>query len=171
MAHILRHLFAIILLPVMVTVIVPSVIIVKTAGFKAFWQLPASLNSGVHAVGFACCALGVFLVVRTVSLFALAGKGTLAPWDPPQKLVVRGVYQYVRNPMVTGVFLLLLGEALLFSSPLLLGWCLIFLVPNLLYIPFVEERGLERRFGDAYRAYKRYVPRWIPRIKPWTPPE
>lgn len=169
--HLARHLCAIFLLPVAVTLIVPGIIVLKTADLNAFWQFPPHVEDGAHLVGFVCCCLGVCLVVRTVSLFAATGKGTLAPWDPPQKLVVGGVYQHVRNPMVSGIFFVLLGEALLLGSFFLLIWCLLFLLPNFIYIPLIEERGLERRFGEAYKAYKRNVPRWIPRIKPWAPPE
>src|SRR5215470_14577043 len=89
---------------------------------------------------------------------------------PTQKLVVRGVYRFVRNPMISGVLSILLGEAALFASPALLWWFVVAAAVNIVYIPLSEERGLERRFGDDYLAYKRNVPRWIPRLKPWIPP-
>jgi protein-S-isoprenylcysteine O-methyltransferase Ste14 len=95
-----------------------------------------------------------------------------APWDPTQKLVVHGVYRHVRNPMITGVCSLLLGEAILFGSLPLLAWFLAVVVANLIYMPLFEEPGLDRRFGDDYRLYKHHVPRWIPRLTPWQgPPE
>jgi protein-S-isoprenylcysteine O-methyltransferase Ste14 len=121
-------------------------------------------------VGIALIGLGCILVVKTVSLFVSQGQGTLAPWDPTQKLVVRGVYRYVRNPMISGVLGILLGEAICLGSIPLLYWSIAFLVINLIYMPLVEERGLERRFGEAYAHYRRNVPRWIPRLKPWTFP-
>ena len=98
------------------------------------------------------------------------GEGTLAPWDETRRLVVRGVYRHVRNPMITGVLCLLLGEASLLGSLPLLGWFALFLLANALYIPLAEERGLERRFGEEYLLYKRNVPRWIPRVRPWNSP-
>jgi protein-S-isoprenylcysteine O-methyltransferase Ste14 len=81
--------------------------------------------------------------------------------------VVRGVYRYVRNPMITGVHLVLLGEALITASLPLFGLFLIGGVINAVYIPLVEERGLVKRFGDEYLIYKRNVPRWVPRLTPW----
>jgi protein-S-isoprenylcysteine O-methyltransferase Ste14 len=81
--------------------------------------------------------------------------------------VVRGVYRHVRNPMISGVLFVLLGEALLTASRPLFGWFLSFALINAIYIPLLEEPGLVHRFGDGYRIYKRHVPRWIPRLTPW----
>ena len=72
--------------------------------------------------------------------------------------------------MISGVLSILLGEAALFASPALLSWFVAAAAVDIVYIPLSEERGLERRFGDDYLAYKRNVPRWIPRLKPWIPP-
>ncbi len=71
--------------------------------------------------------------------------------------------------MITGVFGALLGETLLVGSTSLLHWFLAFVLINLPYIPLLEEPGLERRFGEAYRLYRRNVPRWLLRLRPWTP--
>jgi protein-S-isoprenylcysteine O-methyltransferase Ste14 len=80
---------------------------------------------------------------------------------------VRGVYRHVRNPMISGVAFILLGELLASGSLRLLIWFLLFALANLIYIPLVEEPGLEHRFGQAYRVYKQHVPRWLPRLRPW----
>jgi protein-S-isoprenylcysteine O-methyltransferase Ste14 len=112
---------------------------------------------------------GFGLAVWTVRLFLKFGDGTPAPWDPPQKLVIRGPYRYVRNPMIAGVLLMLLAEAMLLRSWPIVIWMGIFFAGNAIYFPLVEERGLEKRFGDPYRSYKKNVPRWIPRVHPWTP--
>lgn len=80
---------------------------------------------------------------------------------------MRGVYRHVRNPMMLGVFCILLGEAILFGSPWLLGWFGIFVAVNMIVIPLAEEPGLAKRFGDDYVRYKQNVPRWIPRLTPW----
>jgi protein-S-isoprenylcysteine O-methyltransferase Ste14 len=74
---------------------------------------------------------------------------------------------HVRNPMLTGVFCILLGEAVFFGSLPLLGWFATVVLVNVIYIPLVEEPGLAQRFGDDYLRYKDSVPRWIPRLKPW----
>jgi len=101
--------------------------------------------------------------------FATEGQGTLAPWDPPRALVVRGPYRYVRNPMISGVLLVLLGESLVLHSAAHALWTLCFLGLNLLYIPLIEEPQLARRFGASYQEYCRHVPRVVPRLRPWTP--
>ncbi|MDH3852581.1 MAG: isoprenylcysteine carboxylmethyltransferase family protein, partial [Deltaproteobacteria bacterium] len=95
------------------------------------------------------------------------GKGTPAPWDPPKRLVIRGPYRHVRNPMITGALLVLLAEATLFQSLPIAIWMTVFFIGNAIYFPFIEEKGLEKRFGDEYRNYKANVPRWLPRIRPW----
>ena len=97
----------------------------------------------------------------------MEGKGTLAPWDPPRRLVVRGPYAYVRNPMISGVVFVLFGEALLLLSRPHLEWALLFLLINAVYIPLLEEPLLRERFGDEYREYSRHVPRLMPRLTPW----
>jgi len=106
-------------------------------------------------------------MVATIRLFVTVGQGTLAPWNPTQRLVIRGVYRHVRSPMIAGVFFVLLGEAVLAVSLALLGWFVAFVVLNAVYIPLAEEPGLMKRFGEDYPAYKQNVPRWVPRLTPW----
>ena len=117
--------------------------------------------------GAALIATGLALMHRTISLFARAGEGTLAPWDPTRRLVVRGPYGYVRNPMITGVLCILLGETALFGSIGILVWAVLFVAINAVWFPLVEEPGLRQRFGEEYETYRRQVPRWIPRRTPW----
>ena len=164
--RILRHLRAIGPLPFMATVIVPGLIVYFTDVHPG-WELPTALKFAPFLIAGALIAPGLGLFVWTVTLFDRAGEGTLAPWDPTQRLVVLGPYRHVRNPMISGVLSVLLGEAALFGSPALLGWAALFWIANGLYIPRFEEPGLERRFGEDYRLYKRHVPRWIPRLRPW----
>ena len=110
---------------------------------------------------------GVILMVATIRLFMTVGKGTLAPWEPPLRLVVRGVFRHVRNPMMSGALIVLLGEAMLTASLPLLCWFAFAGFVHAIYIPSSEERGLVRRFGDDYLAYRRHVPRRVPRPTPW----
>jgi protein-S-isoprenylcysteine O-methyltransferase Ste14 len=107
-------------------------------------------------------------MVATNRLFATIGQGTLAPWNPTAHLVVEGIYRHVRNPMITGVFAILLGESLLAASRPLFFWFLIFLTINMIFIPLFEEPDLLKRFGPDYDEYRRHVPRWIPRLSPWS---
>jgi protein-S-isoprenylcysteine O-methyltransferase Ste14 len=157
------------LLPIIVAGLVPGLILFH-GGAKPGWRQPFPWNWLLPAFGLLLAGCGLALLVWTVSAFARIGRGTLAPWDPPQRLVVRGVYRHMRNPMISGVFAILLGEALVFSSRSEFFWFLFAVLTNLIYIPLSEERGLAKRFGEAYLEYKRNVPRWIPRLHPWSPP-
>lgn len=113
-------------------------------------------------------ASGFALAVWTVRLFRTFGEGTPAPWAPPKRLVLRGPYRHVRNPMITSVLLMLGAESLFFGSWHLAGWMIVFFLGNAIYFPLVEEPALERRFGDSYRRYKAHVPRWMPSWRPWN---
>ena len=99
----LRHLLAIGLLPFVVTVVVPASIIRTSTTLNAGWNLPSPLGLLPTLLGCVVIGLGVLLVYKTISLFVTVGDGTLAPWNPPRRLVVRGPYCYVRNPMMDGV--------------------------------------------------------------------
>ena len=107
---------------------------------------------------------GAGLAGWCVNLFNKEGRGTPLPLDPPKQFVATGPYRFVRNPMMLGVFLVLLGEAALYSSRIVLFYsgCLVMLA--VLFVRCIEEPGLERRFGAAYTTYKTQVPRWIPRF-------
>jgi protein-S-isoprenylcysteine O-methyltransferase Ste14 len=106
--------------------------------------------------------LGLLVYARCVWEFALRGRGIPAPLDHPKRLVVTGLYRYVRNPMYVGVLLVLLGEALLFQSWSLL-WYLVgfFLVIHATVLVY-EEPNLRSKFGDSYAAYSAAVARWLP---------
>ena len=158
---------AIIFLPGVVTIIIPGVVILVTRSARLGWALGSPLACMPIALGCNLICLGFVLMIMTTTLFAGTGKGTLAPWDPTEKLVTHGIYRRVRNPMISGVFCVLLGEALVLGSIPLLVWFLGFLLGNLIYIPVMEERKLERRFGEEYVRYKREVPRWIPSFRAW----
>ena len=152
----------------MVAVVIPATILLFT-GPDTFdlWQSFPATRVGLPILGCAFLCLGLVLMVATIRLFVTVGKGTLAPWNPTQRLVVQGVYRHVRNPMISGVFFILLGEAILAASLPLFIWFAAFVLGNAVYIPLAEEPGLVKRFGDDYLAYQRNVPRWIPRLWPW----
>src|SRR5262245_32256658 len=163
-----KHLRAILLLPGMVLLVIPGTILWR-GGFDTLglWQSAPMTRLVLPFIGIICVGLGLVLMVATIRLFGTVGRGTLAPWDPPQRLVVRGVYRHVRNPMISGVLFVLLGESLLTASRPLFGWFFIFGIISPIAIPLLEEPGLVHRFGDEYRTYKRNVPRWVPRLTPW----
>lgn len=153
----------------MTTVAIPIVLTLITGAIEVGWGLPMPVAVLPVVVGAAFVAAGLSLMFRTISLFAAIGRGTLAPWDPTSKLVVLGPYRHVRNPMISGVMMVMLGETAILGSLPMLGWFAIFSTLNLVFIPTIEEPRLTRQFGDEYATYRQNVPRWIPRLRPWNP--
>jgi protein-S-isoprenylcysteine O-methyltransferase Ste14 len=163
----LRHLLSILLLPFVVVLIIPRWLLRASSSSDTRWidgTVTASLS---HLSGIVLFLAGFGLFAWCVSLFARVGQGTLAPWDPTRRLVAVGPYRYVRNPMISGVLTMLAGEALFFGSRVIAIWAATFMAINQVYFMLLEEPGLERRFGTAYREYKLSVPRWIPRATAW----
>src|SRR6266516_6070755 len=116
----------------------------------------------VPVVGLVAAALGLALALWCVLTFALVGRGTPAPFDPPRRLVVRGPYRFVRNPMYIGAGLALAGAALFYRSWPLVGYTVLFLSITHLFVRLYEEPTLRRLFGVEYDAYCRRVKRWWP---------
>jgi protein-S-isoprenylcysteine O-methyltransferase Ste14 len=156
----LKHLRDIIILPFSMTCIVPVLIHNPSEHF-----IPNKL--AVKVGGLILALSGFLLFLYTVFLFNRYGKGTLAPWSNKVKLVVSGPYRYCRNPMITGVWTILVGESLFFHSTSILIWSFAFFLINTVYFILIEEPALSEQFGSAYKEYKRHVPRWIPRPTPY----
>ncbi len=165
----LEFIKAVVILPGTVLVFVPAWILRLTAG-SSMAMAPAEFAGVRFWIGFVAGVVGLVLVVWTARLFLTVGEGTPAPWAPPSRLVVLGPYRYVRNPMIKGVFRILLAEALLLGSWPIAGWMLVFFLVHTIYLTRFEEPALERRFGEDYRRYKANVPRWVPRVPPWNLP-
>src|SRR5678816_518157 len=106
---------------------------------------------------------GVAVITWCFIDFIRRGRGTPAPYDPPRRLVVAGLYRHVRNPQYIGVVLVVLGEALFFGSFVLLGYVAFFMVGYHLFVRFYEEPTLTRLFGEDYTRYCAAVPRWVPK--------
>jgi protein-S-isoprenylcysteine O-methyltransferase Ste14 len=113
-------------------------------------------------VGIGAAALGAVLALACIFTFAFVGKGTPAPFDPPRRLVVRGPYTIMRNPMYLGAGLALAGAALVYQSWLLAAYAGLFLVAMHLFVVAYEEPTLRQTFGSDYDAYCRRVNRWLP---------
>lgn len=156
----IKHLRDVILLPFMVTVVIPYLI------YNENQVLPD--NTGTKILGLLFLSAGLILFFYTVFLFRVYGKGTLAPWTPTQTLIIRGPYKYCRNPMITGVFFILIGECFLLRSANMLIWTFAFFLINTFYFILKEEPDLYKRFGEEYKKYKKNVPRWIPRVRPYV---
>jgi protein-S-isoprenylcysteine O-methyltransferase Ste14 len=120
-------------------------------------------------VGALMIAAGLPVLLDSVARFAIQGLGTPVIVAPPQRLVITGLYRYVRNPMHTAVSSLIIGQALLFASPRLLAYGLIVWLAFFTFVLLYEEPNLRRKFGDDYAQYRARVPRWIPRLKPIAP--
>jgi protein-S-isoprenylcysteine O-methyltransferase Ste14 len=114
-------------------------------------------------VGMIITAAGAAIALSCMFTFAFVGRGTPAPFDPPRRLVIRGPYRFVRNPMYVGAILALLGVALFYGSLSILIYAGVFFLATLLFVVFYEEPTLRRTFGSDYETYCRRVSRWWPK--------
>tara|TARA_B100000686_G_C16793430_1_gene980417 strand:- start:2738 stop:3238 length:501 start_codon:yes stop_codon:yes gene_type:complete len=151
---------AFIIFPLNVMGTIPVVILLSTRkGIEMEWS---SVTTGCLLI-----VIGILGVYHTVSLFTDYGDGTPAPFNPPRNFVALGLYRCVRNPMIIGVMLILLGQSIAFRSLPLFCWFLFFTAANLIYIPLIEEPHLKEKFGGIYKVYLDQTPRWIPRYASW----
>ncbi|MGH9936199.1 MAG: methyltransferase family protein [Blastocatellia bacterium] len=146
-----------IIVPGAVTALIPYLLLSRNPSsfahigpFQLFGLIPMTIGAAIYF----WCAWD----------FASTGKGTPAPIDPPKRLVARGLYRFVRNPMYVGVLLALLGEAWLFSSWALVIYAAIVITWQHLFVVFYEEPALKRKFGESYSDYLARTPRWIPNL-------
>lgn len=145
-----------ILMPGMVGGMIPWLLVQGAQG-----QMPPAPS--VWMVGLLPILLGAGLYLWCAGAFAFIGKGTPAPIDAPKVLVVQGPYRWVRNPMYVAVLSVILGQAILFRSALLVGYALLFWLVVHAFVVLVEEPALQSQFRGSYDSYLRSVPRWIPR--------
>ena len=162
---VLCHLLSIAVLPFVVITIVPRWLAVHYG--IGFVPPSGTVDTLAVTVGALSFVGGAVLAGSSVLMFFLHGDGTLAPWDPPKNFVAVGPYRYVRNPMITGVFLVLCAQALVLRSEVHAAWTAFFALLNVAFIPIVEEPGLRARFGESYAAYCQHVHRFVPRVRPY----
>ena len=148
-----KAVFAFLALPGTVAFIVPLTVFLPPA--------PVSLDR----LGIVLLLLGVTLLLSTVREFYVAGRGTLAPWSPPDELVTTGLYSFSRNPMYVAVVLVLLGWAAVFHSGPLLVYALAVAAAFHLRVVFGEEPWLRKTHGSSWSRYAARVPRWIGRLR------
>lgn len=163
----MRVILSILLLPFMVVFVVPAWLLTAFAASDHRWAGGALLVWLPRLAGGMISLAGCALFGWCVSLFARVGQGTLAPWDPTRKLVAVGPYRHVRNPMISGVAMMLFGQALFWGSWVVGAWACLFVAVNQGYFISSEEPGLLKRFREDYQRYRAHVPRWVPRLKPW----
>ena len=149
----LRSILFFIFAPGMVAGVIPLALL-RTgpkvdAGLLAFSALPLWV-------------MGIAVLFGCFWDFLVKGRGTPAPTDPPKELVVSGAYKYVRNPMYAGVLMAVIGHFLWFGYWWILAYAVALFVIFTLFVMFYEEPHLKSVFGDAYIAYQKEVPRWLP---------
>jgi len=141
--------------PGMVTGLVPWLI----TGWRQGSTQPAALVvAGAVVTGAGCVVL-----LQAFGRFVLEGVGTPAPPAPTERLVVGGLYRYVRNPMYLALQAVIIGQVLLLDRPLLLCYAAVVAAATIAFTRFYEEPALARRYGEQYAAYRQAVPGWLPR--------
>jgi protein-S-isoprenylcysteine O-methyltransferase Ste14 len=119
------------------------------------WRVrePMPYLAPVRVFGTVLLLAGLIVLIQAFWRFVVEGLGTPAPVAAPDRLVLGGPYRRVRNPMYVAVLAVVVGQALLLAS----------------VVRFYEEPTLARRYGAQYEAYRRAVPAWWPRLRPWRP--
>lgn len=145
-----RALIAFLTLPGIVAFVIPAGLLWYTANWR-----------GAYLPGLVLLAAGALALLRCTWDFYVSGKGTLAPWAPPQRLVTRGLYRYSRNPMYVAVALILLGWAISFASTVLFAYTLVVVAGFHIRVVFGEEPWLARTHGAEWEQYASRVPRWL----------
>lgn len=119
--------------------------------------------SALNVVGAVICVLGFALFAHCQWLIASRGQGTPAPIDPPKKMVRRGAYKWVRNPVYLAVFAMVAGQMVFLRSGHIAVYFVCLVCATHVFVLVIEEESLRRRFGAMYEDYRREVPRWLPR--------
>jgi protein-S-isoprenylcysteine O-methyltransferase Ste14 len=135
------------------------------------WRVrgPLAHWAPVRLAGLIMLIAGAIVLIQAFARFVTEGHGTPAPVAPTEHLVIGGLYRHVRNPMYLAVVAAITGQALALGQPVLLGYAAVVWVTVASFVRWYEEPALARQFGAQYRAYRRSVPAWRPRIRPWRP--
>lgn len=145
------------------TIVVPGTVALYVP-YRLRGSMSAASGGALLWLGILCVLVGAGIYFSTAWEFAVRGLGTPAPVAPTKFLVVSGLHQYIRNPMYIGVFLVILGQAAMFHAARLLAYAATCLLAAHVFVVLYEEPTLGRQFGESYNAYRRSVPRWIPRL-------
>jgi protein-S-isoprenylcysteine O-methyltransferase Ste14 len=147
-------------------VIAPGVVAGLVPWLLTGWEA-GTTRRPLQAIGAFLIAAGAIALVDAFVRFVVEGIGTPAPVAPTQKLVVGGLYRHVRNPMYLAVGATIVGQGLLLERPVLLLYAVAFAVVVFTFVRSYEEPTLARQFGVQYEDYRRAVPGWWPRLRPW----
>jgi protein-S-isoprenylcysteine O-methyltransferase Ste14 len=145
----------------------PGLVLVYLPWLFTRFRLPSQQPPAQTIAAILLIVIGLIPLFESIVRFVVKGRGTLVPAVPTERLVISGLYRYVRNPMYVGVITALVGEALLFRSRHMLVYALIVFAIMHLFVCLYEEPRLAGTYGDPYPAYKSAVPRWLPRLSPW----
>ena len=124
----------------------------------------------VQLIGILMLAVSVLILLEAFARFALQGIGTPAPVSPTRHLVVTGFYRFVRNPMYVAVVAAILGQSMILANLMLVLYAAVVWIVTNLFVVIYEEPTLRRKFGNEYADFRANVPRWIPRLRPWSGP-
>lgn len=145
-------------------VVAPGVVTGLIPWLITGWR-PGSTRPAVMVVaGALLTAAGVAVLLQAFGRFALDGVGTPAPLAPTERLVVGGLYRYVRNPMYLALQAIIIGQVLLLDRPVLLPYAAVVLAMTVGFVRLYEEPALTRQYGEQYADYRRAVPGWLPRL-------
>jgi protein-S-isoprenylcysteine O-methyltransferase Ste14 len=135
------------------------------------WRLGQPITSWapLRVVGALLILAGAAVLLHAFARFVMEGLGTPAPVAPAARLVVGGLYRFVRNPMYLAVTAAIVGQALLLWQPVLLTYAALVATAFVVFVLGYEQPMLRRQFGSSYEAYRRAVPAWWPRLRPWHP--
>ncbi|HXL59277.1 MAG TPA: isoprenylcysteine carboxylmethyltransferase family protein [Mycobacterium sp.] len=147
-------------------VVAPGTVVGLVPWLVTRWELPDSTAVWRIVLGVLLIVAGLMPAVHAFVQFAKAG-GTPMPLAPPERLVVNGFNRYVRNPMYVGLLTAILGQALLFGSLGLVLYAVIVWIITASFVRWYEEPTLSHRYGAEYEEYRRNVPAWLPRWRPW----
>lgn len=149
----------------------PGIVAGVIPWFITKWRFGEGAFLSASIIGGVMTAISLALLIDCFRRFAIEGKGTPAPLAPTEELVISGPYRHVRNPMYLAVTGLIFGQALLFGNAALIAYGVAIWIAFDLFVITHEEPRLRREFSEAYEAYSKAVPRWIPRLTPWKQPE
>lgn len=147
-------------------ILAPGVVAGLVPRWISGWETK-DVSTPIRIIGVLLIGTGVAALTYSFVRFVVEGTGTPAPVAPTEDLVVGGLYRYVRNPMYVAVLFVIVGQSLLLGEWSLIWYALVAGAAMAAFAHFYEEPTLARRFGESYQTYRRNVPAWVPRTRPW----
>jgi protein-S-isoprenylcysteine O-methyltransferase Ste14 len=144
-------------------IVAPGVVTGLVPWLITGWRQGSMRPAALAVAGVVLTAAGCVVLLQAFGRFVLEGAGTPAPPAPTERLVVGGLYRYVRNPMYLALQAIIVGQVLVLDRPVLLSYAAAVAVATAAFARWHEEPALTRRYGAQYEAYRRAVPGWLPR--------